>query len=176
MIFFSNDKFKKLAGSEIKKIYEKIEAELCHIPSYMMPSYYNEENNKIISFCPIFNNKKKIVGHSVSIKNDNNNQYAYAISYEEMFELILVDNNENICEKYKIELENDNLISTRSLFVHDDYLMIQRNITKNKIDLSGTILDHTISPRKFLKDDMDYLKYCFEHYNLSHKTRKRVES
>lgn len=175
MIFFSNEKFNEKAKSEVEKIYSKISSELLDVPSYMISTYYKEENNKTISCSPVFDNNKNLIGHSLSIKNNNNNQYIYAISCEEMFELILVDNNENTCEKYKVELEDNDLISTRSIFVGDDYLKLKRNITKDEIDLSGTILNYIVAARNFLKDDMDYLKYCFAHYNLSCKNKKRVK-
>ena len=41
--------------------------------------------------------------------------------------------------------------------------------------LGGTILNYIVAARNFLKDDMDYLKYCFAHYNLSCKNKKRVK-
>lgn len=174
MILCASKKFNDKALSEIKTIYDMIKKELPEIPKWQMNNSYLIENKRTISYCTITDEDKKMIGHSIEIKNDNDT-YTYALSLPEKLEVIKADNNNLTCEKYQVELIDDDVIVVRSLFAVDDFLSIKKNQTTGKIDISGSIIDKINLPydEDLYSDEMDYLKACLVCVNQQEVVRKR---
>lgn len=158
MKLLANEEFINRAGGEIEKLKETFKKELETVSDNKIRNGYVKERERKISYYNDVNSNGDIIGRTIKIKN-NNDTYFYLFSSSTALEAILCDNNNYECQKYSIYLDNGDVKKVTSLFKVDDYITIDRNLTKNSTLIKGTINKLEYDPND---DDMTYLRKCFK--------------
>lgn len=170
MILCANEEFITKGKDEINKIYSVIKKEMPHLAKWQMKNSYIVDSNRRILCYSSLDDNKQLISSDIKIEYNNGNLVC-AKSTQDSLELVINNISDSTVYKYITKLDNGNIVSSRSVLVGTDLLVLTRNKNDNTIEIEGNLNNYDTSTQiDDFEDDLDYLVYCM---NKKSKSRLR---
>lgn len=170
MILCANEEFITKGKDEINKICSVIKKEMPRLAKWQMQNSYIVDSNRIILCYSSLDENQQLISSDIKIEYNNGNLVC-AKSTKNSLELVINNISDSTIYKYNTKLDNGSIISSRSVLIENDLLVLTRDKTKNTVEIEGNLnnYDSSIEIDNF-EDDLDYLVCCM---NKKYKSRVR---